>query len=167
MNSDMNETDNLIERTSAKAKRGNRKVAEARANMGGERPKRTPVSGHRNILTVEGKNADFEYRYVKDADHSGHRILRFKDAGYELATSDQGIRVGDNFIHKTGNIGNVIRVPAGVGEYLYLMRIRKEFYEEDQKAKADEILALENQYRRKGKEEGSDGLYGTVEIGSQ
>ena len=45
------------------------------------RVKRTPVSG-RNVLTVSGKDPDYEYRVVNDEED---RITRFKDGGYELA----------------------------------------------------------------------------------
>jgi len=109
------------------------------------RPERIPVSGQRDILTVRGKDPAYVYRWVKDEHENGQRMLKFKDAGYEFVINGDSVSVGQNHVYKSENVGSLIRVPAGQGEFLYLMKQLKEFYEEDQAVKQSEILDTENQ----------------------
>lgn len=126
-----------------------------------ERPARTPVSGNRNILTVEGKDPDYKYRWVLDDSESGQRIYKFLNAGYEFATKDQGVKIGDSVVYKSENAGSIIRAPGGNGQFLYLMRILREWYTEDQNAKQTLIREQEKQINRASKE---DGQYGDVKL---
>ncbi len=125
------------------------------------RPERIPVSGQRDILTVRGKDPAYEYRFVKDEHEAGQRILRFLDAGYSLVLSDEGIIVGQNHVYKSENVGSLIRAPAGKEGFLYLMKQRKEFYEEDQTVKQEQILDTEKQMTTPNKDAGQ---YGSVSI---
>ena len=108
------------------------------------RPKRTPISG-RNILTVKGKEAGFEYRIVND---SGDRIEMFKDAGWELVDS-KDVTVGDRRVDRTTSEGSKAQVSVGGGTKAFVMRIPKEFYDEDQAAKNKRIDALEESMKQK------------------
>ena len=102
-----------------------------------ERPKRTPVSGHRNILTVANKDPNYEYRWVLD---SPGRLEAFKEGGYEVVTKD--MEVGDSTVDKGSQLGSAVTMVRGTST-LVLMRIPREWYDEDQKAKQEEIDALE------------------------
>lgn len=119
------------------------------------RPERVPVSGNRDILTVHGKEKGYEYRWVIDV---GDRVNRFKRGGWEIANHD-GISVGTSRVQ--GGDGSVITAHAtkGTGDKLVLMRIREEYYKEDQMAKENNLLALEASM---GKE--VDGGYGKIQI---
>lgn len=99
------------------------------------RPTRIPMSEMGGKLTVLGKNPDFEYYWAYDSKENGHNCLKFKLAGWEFCTTDEGLVIGDAFVYNTGTEGSVYRVPAGRTDegYLFLMKIRKEWYDEDTK----------------------------------
>lgn len=128
-----------------------------------ERPDRVPVSGNRDILTVQGKDDSYHYRWVLDQNESGQRIFKFLRAGYEFVTKDQGIKVGESLVYKSDNNGSIIRSPGGNGQFLYLMRIPREWYEEDQRAKQN--LVRENE-KSINKASTDDGQYGDVKLSS-
>ena len=103
-----------------------------------ERTKRTPIA-QRNILSVEGRDPDFSYRIVND---TGDRIQAFKDAGYEMVLA-KDVRVGDKRVNSATPEGSNAQVSVGAGQKAFVMRIPKEWYEEDQKAKQTKIDTLE------------------------
>lgn len=107
-----------------------RKGVEARNT---ERPTRIPVSGEaRNVLTITNSDPNFVYRYVND---SVDRINKFLTAGYEFVI-DPHITVGDgNDPSDPGAIGAAVSRQVGNGTVGYLMRIKREFFLEDQEAK--------------------------------
>lgn len=139
-----------------------RKNDVSRVEGGATRPPRVPVSGNRDILTVEGKDPAFDYRWVLDASESGQRILKFTKAWWEFVTSDDGQHtVGQDMVYKTENVGSIVRVPAGSGKFYYLMRIPKEYYAADQKAKQDDINEREQAITQT---DSDNGQYGEVKI---
>jgi hypothetical protein len=105
--------------------------------MGREtRTRRTPINGKRNVLTVRGGNTDdFEYRVVNDV---GDRVAQFEEQGYEIVT-DPKIQIGDRRIANPTKEGAPIRVSVGGGMQAYVMRQKKEFYNEDKAAKAAHV----------------------------
>lgn len=147
--------------TPIKKRRGRPPKNQSRVDNTAERPTRTPVSGNRDILTVLGKDPDFVYRWVKDQNESGQRILTFLDAGYAFV-QDGDIRVGQAMVYNSSNVGSIIRKPGGLNEYLYLMRVSREWYDEDQATKANGIKQGEEAITRKRDPEnqGDNGQYG-------
>lgn len=125
-----------------------------RTAEGQTRVKRTPI-GSRNVLTVVGKDPNYEYRIVTDA---GDRIQQFLEAGYELVDG-KGVSVGDRRLDNPSAEGTKAQVSVGAGQKAFLMRIPKEFYEEDQAAKAARVKELENAIKNPG-----SGDYGKVEL---
>lgn len=124
------------------------------------RTKRTPI-GQRSRLSVNGKDPNFEYRFVNDI---GDRINMFLEAGYELVDKSEH-KIGDNRVDIASPEGTHASVSVGVkpngeGQRAYLMRIKKEWYKEDQKAKQDRIRETQRQIKNSTKEEGS---YGEIE----
>lgn len=124
------------------------------ANSASARVKRTPISG-RNVLTVTGKEPGYTYRIVNDA---GDRIQQFLDAGYELVEAS-AVQVGDRRINAATPEGSKAQVSVGKGDKAYVMRIRDEWYQEDQSAKQAHVNELEQSIKRVP---GAD--YGSVEI---
>ena len=120
------------------------------------RVKRTPVSG-RNRLTVQGKDPNYVYRIVNDEED---RIARFQEGGYELL-QEEAVKVGDKRANQTSSEGSVKQLSVGGGKKAFVMRIRKDWYEEDQKAKQAQVDALEATTKKKA----LDGRYGTLTIG--
>ncbi len=124
-----------------------------------ERPRRIPVSGPRDVLTVAGKDPNYVYRMVNDVDD---RIERFKRGGYEIVTSEH--EIGMSTVERstrTGKFGAAVTKQVGGGVTAVLMRIPKEFYDEDQAAKAAEVDKTEAAMRELGKKQGE---YGEVKI---
>jgi hypothetical protein len=128
-----------------------------------ERPKRVPISGTRDLLTVEGKDPNFHYRWFSDKNETGQRIHRAKLAGYELVLSEE-VRVGDAAVFKSSNVGSIVRVPDGrSGNYLYLMKLPQEWREEDLQDRANRNKETENLISQTRDE----GQYGEVKISRQ
>jgi hypothetical protein len=119
-------------------------MARTTATAGTTRPTRTPVST-RNILTVKGVEEGYVYRVVND---TGDRIAQFIDGGYELVKADT-VRVGDKRVNSPTAEGSNAQVSVGKGEKAYVMRIRKEFYDEDQQAKQAKVNELEQTMKQK------------------
>lgn len=129
------------------------KEAIAKAPSG--RVRRTPI-GKRNVLTLTGQDPNFNYRIVND---QGDRIQRFVDAGYELVPASD-VQVGDKRVNQATPEGSHAQVSVGGGEKAFVMRIRKDWYDEDQKAKQAEVDAVESSTKQKA----LDGTYGKLEI---
>jgi hypothetical protein len=122
--------------------------------------KRIPVGGNRDILTVEGKDINYVYRWVNDVDG---RVQKFIAAFYDNVYMKDGVEVGAQDVKQGSNVGSVVSKDVGKGITAYLMRIRKEYYEEDQAAKQrdkvdrSEEIIFENVDRLSGK-------YGKIDI---
>ena len=102
------------------------------------RKSRTPV-GKRNILSVKGKEAGYEYRIVND---EFDRVDTFKEAGWEVV-SNSDVQVGDKRVGQTTTPGSAAQVSVGGGQKGIVMRIKKDWYDEDQAAKRAEVHELE------------------------
>ena len=130
-------------------------VKEAIAKVPSGRTQRVPV-GTRNVLTVAGKEPGYEYRIIND---SGDRVQEFLDAGYEIVDKDS-VRVGDKRVNSSSSEGSVKQISVGQGQKGFVVRIRKEWYDEDQLKKQRQVNELE----RATKEKALDGTYGKLEI---
>jgi hypothetical protein len=117
-----------------------------------ERKDRVPVSGAKDILTVKNKDPNYEYRWVYD---TPGRVERYKEGGYEVVT--ENLEIGQKQVGQETKLGSAITKRSGVGT-LVLMRIPKEWYDEDQAAKQERVDALEDSMRedvRRGQIPGS------------
>lgn len=119
------------------------------------RPQRTPV-GTRNILTVKGKDPAFEYRIVNDVDD---RIAQFLEAGYELV-DDETVQVGDKRVNAPTSLGSKSEISVGQGVKARVMRIKREWFEEDQARKLAHVAEIE----RATKEKALEGTYGEIKM---
>lgn len=119
------------------------------------RPQRTPV-GQRNILTVKGKDPNYHYRIVNDIDD---RIAQYKEAGYEIVL-DNAVSVGDKRVNAASAVGSGKQLSVGQGTKAYVMRIPKDWYNEDQTTKLAQVAAVEQATREKA----LDGTYGELKL---
>lgn len=119
--------------------------------------RRTSINGGRNVLTVSGKDPAYEYRVVND---DGDRISQFEEMGYEVV-KDQNITVGDRRIANPTKEGSPIQISVGGGTKAYVMRIKKEWYDEDQAEKAKRIEESEKGMLRDAK---ASADYGKVSL---
>ena len=148
-----NEVERKVGLSANKTARGTQ--AKDRAEAVSERPRRSRVAGGRDKLTVSGQDPAFQYRWVKDVGNSvekpdgslhlkpGQRILSFQESGWSFVKSGEVGDIGESHVYSTKNQGDIIRLAAGMDEYLFLMKIKKEWYEEDQAAKEEEIKEME------------------------
>jgi hypothetical protein len=130
-------------------------IKEAIAKAPSGRPQRVPV-GTRNVLTVAGKDPNYEYRIIND---TGDRVQEFMDAGYTLV-SDDSVKVGDKRVNKASSEGSIAQLSVGQGQKAVVVRIKKEWYQEDQKKKQDKVDSQENATKSKA----LDGTYGKLDI---
>lgn len=119
------------------------------------RTRRAPLA-RRQLLNVVGKDPNYVYRIVND---DGDRVAQLQDVGYEHVPKDD-VKVGDKRVENASSEGSLTQISVGQGRKAYLMRIRKDWYEEDQKAKQDYVDETE----RATKKQALDGTYGKLEI---
>lgn len=123
-----------------------------------QRPTRIPV-GLRPKLAVVGKDPGYEYRFVND---TPGRIDMFKQGGWEVVTN-QEVDVGGNRAEEAsavGSLANVV-VDGGTGMRAYVMKIKKEWFREDQAKAAEQIDELERDQLHVNV---NDGEYGSIKI---
>jgi len=140
----------IIEKTekSAQAEKSNRTERTERIK------ERVPVSGNRDILTVEGKEEGWVYRWVLDL---GNRLEKFKRGGWEIVTHP--VLVGDSRAATPSALGSAVVADSGGDRKLVLMRISELYYKEDQDSKEAAILATEEAMGKN-----VDGSYGKISI---
>ena len=121
-----------------------------------ERPKRVPINGKRDILTVVGQEKGWHYCWVNE-----DKVPRFQMSNYEFV--DHDCVVGDRKIDAAARIGGKISKAVGNGMTAYLMRITQEEHDEDVALELKEIKDRENAMKRE-LNSSADGRYGKVEI---
>ena len=122
---------------------------------------RVPIGASRDLTAVRDTPKDYKDRWVND---EPGRIERFQQAGYELVESAQ---VGDSHVDGTHSESGLVSRDMGKGTTAYLMRQRRDYFEQDQAEKQRRIDEHENTMRRKktNPNESTDGHYGEVKIG--
>lgn len=119
------------------------------------RVRRTSI-GQRNVLTVSGKEPGYEYRFVNDV---GDRVQEFIDNGWDVVPS-KDVKIGDKRLSAAGVQGTPAQASVGQGTKAVLLRIREDWYKEDQAAKQAYVQKTEEAM----KEKALDGTYGKLEI---
>lgn len=129
---------------------------------------RVPFSANRKRLQVDRKFDGCVIRWFNDQDD---RVQRALDAGYEFVDRDDVKQVGDKDV-TNGNTDMNSKVSRVVGRTAenkpiraYLMKIRKDWYDQDQSLK-QEKNALVDEAIRAGKAGGADvpKSYGEVKL---
>lgn len=118
------------------------------------RVSRTPI-GQRNRLSVRDQEPGFVYRIVNDVDD---RVHLMQEQGYEIVSNT---KVGDKRVDLPSSAGSASVISVGQGTKAVVMRQRKEFYDEDQAAKASLVDATEQTMRQDARK-ASD--YGSLSI---
>lgn len=130
----------------------------------GDRPtrkRRGVFNGLRQKLQVFGEIPGYHLCYINDVPGN---IIQAKDGGYEFVSSKEIEFGNDSVVSRNATEGTGVKVLVGTNEdnspmFAYLMKIRNEFYEEDQadiQAYSDKI----NEQIRGGNIEGSVGRDG-------
>lgn len=121
-----------------------------------QRRERPSVTGGDDIIGVSNKDPNYVYRVFND---KGSRIAQKQRQGWEpVATGD--VHVNTTNAVKPGEVASMV-VDNQTGMEGVVMRIPKEYYEEDQKAKQDFVDERETALRNQSKKQGN---YGKVSI---
>lgn len=104
-----------------------------------KREDRVSVNGTKDILTVRkmDKEPGMEYRWVLDIPG---RIDRFKEGGWDVVQKTMAI--GQKAVDSASQVGSAV-IHVRAGQTLVLMSIPKEWYDEDQKTKQDDVDSRE------------------------
>ena len=119
-----------------------------------ERRRRSPLAGARDILTVYDKDPNYVYRWVRNDEG---RVQWFKERGYDVVTAAH--KVGEKAVDSGSQLGSAVTKFGGGSVTLVLMRIPREWYDEDQAAKEEAIAAVEATMKKPG-----EGGYGSIQI---
>lgn len=119
------------------------------------RVRRSPLA-RKNVLTVSGKEDGFQYRIVNDTED---RVAGLIEQGYEVVSSNK-VEVGDKRVSKASPEGSVMRMSVGGGQKGLVMKIREDWYKEDQNTKQAYVAETE----RSAKKEATNGTYGKFEV---
>lgn len=120
------------------------------------RPKRVPINGGRDILTVKGIPDTLHACWVND-----YNVERYQEAGYSFWTGS--VTVGDNKVDNASSLtDSVVSKAVGNGVTAFVMVIPKELYDEDQKVMAQEIKEQEAILFRQQKQ--GEGRYGDIKV---
>jgi hypothetical protein len=131
---------------------------EAIAKAPQRRAKRTTL-GQRNVLTVVGKDADYEYRIVND---TGDRVLQLQNEDWEICDGAT-LQIGDRRLGNPGSTSSQAEVSVGAGTKGYVMRKRKAWHEEDQAAKQAYVAKTEEAT----KQNALNGNYGKLDLNAE
>ena len=114
------------------------------------RTTRATINGTRAVLSVSGKEPGYEYRVVNDV---GDRVAMMIERGYEVVT-DQNVKVGERRVANPAQEGSPVMASVGNGIKGYVMRIREDWYKEDQAAKQKQVDEMERSIQQDAKREG-------------
>src|ERR1035437_3870371 len=106
-----------------------------------ERPKRVPINGLRDKLTVVGQEVGWHYCWVNE-----DKVDRFQLAFYEFVTHD--CIIGDKHCDAATMIGGKHSKAVGNGMTAYLMRCTQEDFDSDNKEELAQIKAREDAMKR-------------------
>lgn len=115
------------------------------------RPRRTPVA-RRNRLDVQNKEPGYMYRIVNDTDD---RIPVLQEQGYEIVPDAKVGAVGNRRVDNPSALGSSSSVSVGQGTKAIVMRIRKEYYIEDQAVKQQAVDDMEQTMKSPNADYGS------------
>lgn len=104
------------------------------ATDGATRKRRNTFNGTEAKLSVRQQIEGYHLHVLTDA---GSRIQEAMDSGYEFVRPEEVGGVSENVVSRNGDLGERIRYlvnprAQGTEQYGYLMKIRQEWYEEDQ-----------------------------------
>lgn len=119
-------------------------------------PKRTrvPITGHRQILEVKGKEPGFHYAWIDEG-----MVFVAQEAGFEHVRHP--VQVGSERIDVSDITNGIITRNVGGGKFSHLMRIPQEWYDEDM---ANLDNRTNEQERARVRDNATDGLSGQIKV---
>lgn len=124
------------------------------------RTRRSPLE-NRSKLSVRNQEPGYVYRFVNaNLEREPERVQEFLDRGYEIVPKNK-VDLGDKQVDSISALGSASEVSVGLGTKAIVMRIKKEWYEEDQAIKQADLDRTEQSIKRESKAD-----YGDVELSS-
>ena len=117
--------------------------------------RRNPLDG-RNRLKVKGKDPNYEYRIVNITED---RVDDMLERGWEFETSEN-VSIGGSRVDNNSRLGKVHEISVGLGTKAVLMKIKRDWYNEDQSVKQEYVEQTEKAMRP----DPNEGGYGKVEL---
>jgi hypothetical protein len=141
----------------AQAKTQTKVEAATPAADGATRKRRNVFNGTQTKISVNQTIPGYHLHCFTDV---GNRIQEALESGYEFVTPDEIGGVGDNVVSKNSDLGDRVRYLVnpradGSEQFGYLMKVRSEWFEEDQKALAEKNNMIDAAIR-KGKVTGGN-----------
>jgi hypothetical protein len=114
------------------------------------RRRRNTFNGTEGKLTVRGQIPGYHMHIFTDTEN---RIQNALDGGYEFVRPNEVEGVSENVVSRNGDLGERIRFlvnakASGSEQYGYLMKIRQEWYEEDQAALQEKNNRIDHALRK-------------------
>jgi len=124
-----------------------------------EKQKRIPAGMPRKKLVVDGADPSKRQYWAKES-----QFRELEEAGYTFVMNQGEVKTGDQ---EKDHLGSRVTCPASRSsdEKLYLMEIRKDWYEENEKIKQDAITEQEREMFNRGDTETSYTVKGTRKEG--
>lgn len=132
-----------------------RPVARQAANQPAGRPVRRPVS-QRIVLSAPSRPG-YVRRWVNDAEG---RVKVFEEGGWSPVANEAGLETADKSRLAESSLGSVVTRHVGNNVRSVLMEIKKDFYDEDQAKKTENIKASERDILSRR----TEGQYGKIEV---
>lgn len=109
------------------------------AQAASARPTRTPL-GQRNRLAVRNKEKGYHYRIVNtNLEKDPERVQAFIDAGWEVVPAAAVGPVGDARVDNPTALGSASSLSVGQGTKAVVMRIKEDWYKDDQAEKMRQL----------------------------
>jgi len=131
--------------------------------------RRVPLGVPRSKLQVP-KLEGYVLRWINDR---GNRLHNAQQGGWQFTNTDEVGHVGDSATSNNANEGSYVSWPVGTKEdgkpmRAYLMKIKEEFYREDQAAKQKEVDRTDAAMKSGNTtgETGDDSFYGEAKFRS-
>lgn len=120
-----------------------------------ERPRRAPLEG-RSRLKIRNMDPNYHYRIVNcNLENDPDRVQDLLELGYEIVPREAVGDVGDKRVDNPSAQGSAGQISVGQGTKAVVMRIPKEWFQEDQKAKQEEIDRTEQRVAKEGADYGN------------
>ena len=131
---------------------------EDKVKSGVKRPRRTALDGPRDLMTAFNLPDNVRPRWVNDVKNN---VLTFIERGYQFVhkTKTGGLEIGERTVESARQAGSVVSKPvdtdkSGKPIIAYLMAQDKDFFEEDQRLKEQQLVELEKALSAQDAEEG-------------
>ena len=116
---------------------------QAQTQEASARPRRTPVA-KRNRLEIQNKEPGYQYRIVNDVDDS---VARLEEQGYVIVPDAKVGATGNRRVDNPSALGSSTSISVGQGVKAVVMRIKDEYFKEDQELKRQQVDDTEQTIR--------------------